>query len=64
MAVYLKYADLRVYEGDKLIGEAIYDARNGEGRIIDKFGHTETKLNPLIDQMLSGNPGAPPGGGS
>lgn len=56
LAVYLTYARLRIYDGQTPIGEATYDARDGSGRL-DKFGHTEEKLDPLLDQLLQGNPG-------
>ena len=56
LAVYLTYANLRIYDGIKPIGEATYDARDGGGRF-DKFGRTEEKLNTLLDQLLQGNPG-------
>jgi hypothetical protein len=56
LAVYLTYANLRIYEGLTPIGEATYDARDGDARF-DKFGHTEEKLDPLLDQLLNGNPG-------
>jgi hypothetical protein len=56
LAVYLTYANLRIYDGTKPIGEATYDARDGDARF-DKFGHTEDKIAPLLDQLLRGNPG-------
>ncbi|HET7730167.1 MAG TPA: Sbal_3080 family lipoprotein [Usitatibacter sp.] len=51
LAMYLVYAELRVYESDLLVGQANYDARGGGGRM-DKFGATAEKLRPLIDQLF------------
>lgn len=51
LAMYLTYAELRVYEKADLIGEAVYDARWGGGRL-DKFGTTASKLQPLIDELF------------
>lgn len=53
--VYLEYADVRMYDGDLLIGNATYDAREGSGRM-DKFGRTETKLEEIMTRMLTGSP--------
>jgi hypothetical protein len=53
LAVYLVYADIRVYDGDRIIGRATFDARGGGGRM-DKFGTTEGRLDELIDQLLRG----------
>jgi hypothetical protein len=52
LAMYLAFAELRVYDKGLLIGEANYDARAGGGRP-DKFGSTATKLKPLVDQLLA-----------
>jgi hypothetical protein len=52
LAVYLRYADIRVFDGDTLVGRATYDARSGSGRL-DKFGHTDEKLAPLLDALLA-----------
>jgi len=51
LAMYLVYADLRVYDRDLLIGEANYDARGG-GANFGKFGHTGEKLKPLTEQLF------------
>lgn len=61
IAVYLVYANLRIYDADDLIGEVTYDARGGSGRF-DKLGTTEGKLVPLIDELMKLNP-APARGG-
>lgn len=59
VAVYLKYADLRIYDGDALIGQATYDARDASARM-DKFGRTFSKIDPLLDELLRAAPGAAP----
>jgi hypothetical protein len=51
MAMYLTYAEFRVYDSKGLAGSAFYDARRGGGRL-DKFGHTADKIRPLIDQLF------------
>lgn len=53
LAVYLVYTDIRVYDGDRIIGRATFDARGGGGRL-DKFGSTEGRLDELMVQLLSG----------
>jgi hypothetical protein len=51
MAMYLTYAEFRIYDTTGLAGSAIYNARNGGGRL-DKFGPTAEKIRPLIDQLF------------
>jgi hypothetical protein len=55
LAMYLVFAEIRVYESDLLVGQANYDARGGGGRM-DKFGPTNEKLRPLIDQLFPARP--------
>ena len=54
LAIYLTYAELNVYENTTLVGQAIYDARWGGGRL-DKFGPTANKLKTLIDPLFYKN---------
>ena len=51
MAMYLSYAELKVYEKETLVGEAVYDARSGSGRL-DKFGPTAEKLKTLTEPLF------------
>jgi hypothetical protein len=51
MAMYLTYAEFRVYDSKGQVGNAFYDARRGGGRL-DKFGHTADKIRPLIDELF------------
>ena len=51
-AMYLAYADLRVYEDGLLVGQATYDALGG-GANYGKFGSTSAKLKPLVDELFA-----------
>lgn len=51
MAMYLVFAQIRVFDRDMQIGEADYDARGG-GFNMAKFGHTSDKLKALLDQLF------------
>lgn len=51
LAMYLSYAQLKVYNDSALIGEAEYDARYGGGRM-DKFGPTANKLKTLTQPLF------------
>lgn len=55
IAMYLTYFDARLYEQEQLIGTAEYDARRGGGRP-DKFGPTEEKIRPLMQELITGEP--------
>lgn len=52
LAMFLWYAELRLYGGKDMIGRVEYDARSGGGRP-DKFGTTEEKIGPLIKELLA-----------
>ncbi len=52
VAVYLQYADVRVYDNDNLIGRATYDARNAWARP-DKLGSTKGKLAQIMSDLLA-----------
>lgn len=54
MAVYLEFADIQIFEDQKPVARATYDARHGSGRL-DKFGTTAEKLARLMDQLLGGS---------
>lgn len=51
LALYMKYADIRVYEKGRQVGQAEYDARWGGGRL-DKFISAEKKIVELADQLF------------
>lgn len=50
-ALYMEFADIRVYENGRKVGQAIYDSRSGSGRL-DKFIDAESKINELVDQLF------------
>jgi hypothetical protein len=52
MAMYLVFADLRVYEDGLLVGQATYDAHGG-GANMSKFGATSEKLQRLVDELFA-----------
>ncbi len=52
LAMYMKYAEIKVYRGVALVGLAVYDATWGGGRP-DKFINAENKIHELVDQMFS-----------
>jgi len=51
LALYLAYADIRVYKNGLLDGEAIYDASGGSGNP-GKFIDAETKIRELLNQLF------------
>lgn len=51
LALYMKYADIRVYERGRQVGHAQYDARWGGGRL-DKFISAENKIAELTHQLF------------
>jgi hypothetical protein len=51
LAVYLAYADVRLYDDGVLVGRGTYDAR-GSGRL-DKFGRGDERLARLLDGVLA-----------
>lgn len=53
LAMYLSFAELRVYRDRNLIGEAVYNARHGGARL-DKFGPTSSKLKGLTEELFRG----------
>lgn len=51
LALYMKHADIRVYEKGRQVGQAEYDARWGGGRL-DKFISAENKIAELTHQLF------------
>ena len=51
LALYMKYADIRVYERGRQVGHAQYDSRWGGGRL-DKFISAENKIAELSQQLF------------
>lgn len=52
LAMYLTYAELKVFKHTDLVGEAVYDARQG-GANMDKFGTTADKLRTLTEPLFN-----------
>ncbi|GIU36596.1 Sbal_3080 family lipoprotein [Shewanella schlegeliana] len=51
LALYMVYAEIKVFHQGRLDGEAIYDARSG-GANMNKFIDAEPKIRELIDQLI------------
>lgn len=51
VALYMSYADIRVFERGRQVGKAVYDARSGSGRP-DKFISAENKIIELTDKLF------------
>lgn len=54
LALYMVYAEIKVFHQGKLDGEAIYDARSG-GANMNKFIDAEPKIRELIEQLIKQN---------
>lgn len=52
MAMYLVFADVRVYEDGLLVGQGTYDAHGG-GANMAKFGPTAEKLRTIVDPLFA-----------
>jgi hypothetical protein len=52
LALYMKYAEIKVYRSAALVGVAVYDATWGGGRL-DKFINAENKIRELVDELFS-----------
>jgi hypothetical protein len=56
MALYMRYAEIKVYRSAAMVGEAVYDATWG-GLRLDKFISAENKIRELVDELfLIGQP--------
>lgn len=51
LALYLAYAEIKVFEDTKLVGNAVYDSRNGSASL-GKFIDAETKIEELVRQLF------------
>ncbi len=49
---YLKHAELRLKEGNRLVGYAVYHHRGGFG--LNKWASTESKMTPVVNELLAG----------
>lgn len=51
LALYMVYAEIKVFHQGRLDGEAIYDARMG-GANMNKFIDSEPKIRELIEELI------------
>ena len=51
VAVYLSFAEMKVYKDEILIGKALYDSRSGSANM-NKFVDAETKIKELTNQLF------------
>lgn len=56
VATYLWLAKLELRKGAQLIGTADYHLRNKGGLSLNKWASVETKMAPVMDQLLKGFP--------
>lgn len=54
MAVYLTHAELSLYMDNERIAYAEYHLNGQGGLALNKWGSVESKMNPVIDELLSG----------
>ena len=52
LAVYLTDATIEIRQSGELVGRAVYHLRNRGGLDLGKFGSAESKMNPILDQLL------------
>jgi hypothetical protein len=52
VAMYLNFAEIKIYDRGKQIGLVEYDARVAQFHI-GKFGTTRSKLDPLFDRLFA-----------
>ena len=60
LALYMSYAEIKVYKGHQVIGKVEYDSTHGGGRL-DKFINAERKIGELVDELFL-SPGGKAGG--
>ena len=53
LAMYMAYAEIRVFSGGKQVGDAKYDSMGG-GANMNKFIDADRKIQELVDQMFPG----------
>ena len=55
LKTYLSHAELRLQRGGEQIASADYHLRAKGGFALTKFAGTKTKMDPVIDELLTGN---------
>jgi hypothetical protein len=56
LAMYMSYAELRVYSNGRPVGEALYDSQRG-GANMSKFIEADRKVEELVNQLFPGGAG-------
>ncbi len=51
LAMYMSYAEIKVYLNGSSIGEAVYNSRRGGARM-DKFISADKKIRELVNELL------------
>jgi len=51
LALYMSYAEIKVFENGQPVGKAVYDARYA-GLALSKFIHAESKIMELVDALF------------
>ena len=51
LALYMSYADIKVFKNGKLDGEAVYDSTRG-GANMSKFIDAEPKIRELVEELM------------
>jgi hypothetical protein len=57
LAMYMNYAELKIYSNARPVGEAIYDSRHGSANL-GKFIKADAKINELVNQLFPAGAGA------
>ncbi len=57
LAMYMHHAELRLYQANSQIGYAEYHLNGKGGFALTKFASTKSKMDPVIDELLTGHPG-------
>jgi hypothetical protein len=58
LATYLSFAELEIRRGAELVSSGHYHLRNKGGFSLTKWASTASKIDPVMNQMLSGLTGA------
>jgi hypothetical protein len=57
LAMYMAYADIKVYSNGRPVGEAKYDSLHGGGNM-NKFIDADRKIDELVNQLFPGGAGS------
>ncbi|ODT37246.1 MAG: hypothetical protein ABS55_03765 [Lautropia sp. SCN 70-15] len=57
LALYMSYAEIKVYSNARPVGEALYDSTGGGGNM-GKFIDANEKIRELVDQLFPAGAGA------